>query len=749
MRASNRTLAVVVAGVLALIVLTASAPAAPTPVAVANAGVLGSMVTALKTLVPNVTLTNTTGGSVALAQGIEAGTQAADVFGSADASVNQFLLGDSNKNKERWFAAFAVNAIVMQYSPNPSDPHHDDFVKAANGQEPWWQPLVNGPAISLCRMSPDADPSGYYTLMVFQLAQMQAGVPSTLGKTVLGDDRNPAQTSASCSQGKTLAAGTLDVNFTYLSAAAAAAPGTPYIALPDAINLSNPDDADTYAKASFTNSAGQTFHGGVIRPSFAPIEGSASPDGAHALLQYIFQNQASLVSQSHFLPSALYAGGDPTAIPADLRTFFERQLQVLVKLNRPKCKPDKLAVSGDGVTVSDTDPQQGGSMCLVSLDVAAGQTGVRDLMVVKGNGADDTDAADPADAGKTFTGVVNLLEAVPIVPDFLPDTTPAVAKNAPGITIKTDNDNGITPITPATLSEADLAALPQQTFTVTINGTQMTERGPTLSTLLTRAGVTFISSCKNDELRYWIQAAGASNTAAVVTAGENDTGFGNNPALLSLTENGTALSAPRFVVTKDTTADRDVQGVTQLTIGRAAPQLANTATPSCTAPPFTPPVTAPPAGSILINGAVQRPVTLTFAQLQAMPQVTQTDTFLAGPNPTTVTEAGPTLFDVLSAAEPQFQQCNASDDMRWYVEVTSSQDGYAATWSWAEIHPFLGGKQALISLSENGTSLQSAGPRVTAPGDVKGGRYVSGAAVITVFRAPDYGPGKGGCKGSS
>lgn len=601
-------------------------------------------------------------------------------------------------------------------------------MKAANGQEPWWQPLVNGPAINLCRMSPDADPSGYYTLFVFQLAQMEAGVPSNLKQQVLGDDRNPTQTSSTCTQGKSLANGTLDVNFTYLSSAVAAAPGTPYIALPDDINLSNPDDADNYTKASFTNSAGQTFRGGVIRPSFAPIEGSASPDGAHAVLQYIFANQASLVTQFHFLPSDLYAGGDPTAIPADLRPYFaDRQLQVTVRLDGSRCSPDQLQVSGDGVTV--TDAEQSGSMCQVTLDVAAGQTGARDLSAVRGHGT-------------SFPGVVNLLEAVPVVPDFLPNTTPAVSHHAPGITISTAPDNGITPITPVSLSAADLAALPQQTFTVTIDGKQVTERGPTLSTLLTRAGITFNASCKNDELRFWIEATGAGNAAAVVTAGENDTGFGNNPVVLSLVENGTALGAPRFVVTKDPTDDRDVQGVTQITVGRAAPQLANTATPACTAAPFTA-VTAPPPGSVLVNGAVQRPVTLTWAQLQSLPQVTQTDTFQAGANPTTVTEVGPTLWDVVSAAEPQFQQCNPTDDVRWYIEVISSEDGYASLLSLAEIHPFIGGKQALLSLSDNGASQQSVGPRLTAPGDVKGGRYVSGTAVITVLRAPDQGPGKG------
>ena len=167
--------------------------------------------------------------------------------------------------------------------------------------------MITGPAINLCRTSPDADPSGYYTLFVMQLASAFYHLPD-LEQQVLGGDRNPVQTASTCSQGKSLADGSLDVSFTYLSSALST-PATPFLVLPDAINLSNPDDADAYAAASFTNSAGQTFHGGVIRPSIAPIQGSASPDGAEQVLLYLLQNRTALTASFHFLSSDLYAGG--------------------------------------------------------------------------------------------------------------------------------------------------------------------------------------------------------------------------------------------------------------------------------------------------------------------------------------------------------------------------------------------------------------------------------------------------------
>jgi molybdate/tungstate transport system substrate-binding protein len=380
---------------------------------IANAGVLTTAVTALKPLVPGVTITNTAGGSVALAQGLASGTTVADLFGSADASVNQYLLGSANKNKETWFATIGRNAIVMQYSSNPSDPHAADFAKAAAGQEPWYQPLITGPPINLCRTSPDADPSGYYTLFVMQLAEKLYPKDAAALKQVLGDDRNPVQTSATCATGKSVANGTLDVSFTYLSSALSS-PGTPFIRLPHEINLSDQAEAANYAKATFTNSAGQTFHGGVIRPSIAPIQGSSNPAGADQVLQYLFQNQGKFFWWTfNFIPSGLYAGGDPATIPADLRPYFNlRAEQVSVSPTAGGCAKGRLGVSGTGVTVIGAQVQKGGQ-CLVTMDVATGETGVRDLLVM-GPSAGIANKVD-----QTFSQAVDLANAVPVVPAFL------------------------------------------------------------------------------------------------------------------------------------------------------------------------------------------------------------------------------------------------------------------------------------------------------------------------------------------
>ncbi|WP_165485862.1 hypothetical protein [Frankia sp. Cppng1_Ct_nod] len=57
--------------------------------------------------------------------------------------------------------------------------------------------------------------------------------------------------------------------------------------------------------------------------------------------------------------------------------------------------------------------------------------------------------------------------------------------------------------------------------------------------------------------------------------------------------------------------------------------------------------------------------------------------------------------------------------------------------SWPEIDPGFGGKEVLLADSQDGVGLDSEGPRLTAPGDVKGGRYVFGVVSVTPIKVGD------------
>jgi hypothetical protein len=335
--------------------------------------------------------------------------------------------------------------------------------------------------------------------------------------------------------------------------------------------------------------------------------------------------------------------------------------------------------------------------------------------------------------------VVLTAGAAPPLPPVLPPAT---------VTISGQPGNGLITFPTLTLTTAQLAALPQTT--VKIDGGTTTETGPTVSSVLAAAGFTPIAACKNDVLRYWVEASSLNGSAAEITTGELDPSFGDNPAILSIEENGTAQAAPRLVVPGDATDARDVPDVYNITVGRAAAELAST-TAACNPPSFTPPVTAPATeGPVLVNGDVASPTTWSFAQLgdsALFPQVTQTDLV----NKKTKIETGPALFSVLSANAPEFGPA-PNDPARFYVEATSSEDGSAVLVSWAEIDPALSGSAVtsacsckLLSLVENGVGVlapplgtgQDTGPRLTVPGDVEAGRYDFGVQVVTVFRAPD------------
>lgn len=104
---------------------------------------------------------------------------------------------------------------------------------------------------------------------------------------------------------------------------------------------------------------------------------------------------------------------------------------------------------------------------------------------------------------------------------------------------------------------------------------------------------------------------------------------------------------------------------------------------------------------------------LTAAQLAALPAQTLQVSFEAGMAPQTHIEVGPTLATVLLAA-------HVDGGLHTWVAAVGS-DSYVATVTPAEA--FVGGKQLLVSLNEDGQGL--AQPRLVVDGDLKGGRYVS------------------------
>ena len=157
---------------------------------------------------------------------------------------------------------------------------------------------------------------------------------------------------------------------------------------------------------------------------------------------------------------------------------------------------------------------------------------------------------------------------------------------------------------------------------------------------------------------------------------------------------------------------------------------------------------AGPSTTVVVSGAVDHPTTYTAASLNALPQVAQTDTFASGTTPQTHTYTGPTIWNAINATGIQTTPGVKNDILDRYVLATGT-DGYRVVYSMGELDPAFGNRADLVATQETigGKTAPLAGDgfaRSTAPGDVKGGRYVANLASLTVRASGSTVAGSGG-----
>ncbi len=135
--------------------------------------------------------------------------------------------------------------------------------------------------------------------------------------------------------------------------------------------------------------------------------------------------------------------------------------------------------------------------------------------------------------------------------------------------------------------------------------------------------------------------------------------------------------------------------------------------------------------TVNVSGAVNKPMTVDLAALQALPATQQTM------NGTVYT--GVSLWALLSQSAGGIKTGGASGKnptIAMYIVATGS-DGYRAVLSLAEIDPNFGNKAALVAYSVDGKPLDRSGmARLVVPGDVKAARSVSNLSAIEVVALP-------------
>jgi DMSO/TMAO reductase YedYZ molybdopterin-dependent catalytic subunit len=145
------------------------------------------------------------------------------------------------------------------------------------------------------------------------------------------------------------------------------------------------------------------------------------------------------------------------------------------------------------------------------------------------------------------------------------------------------------------------------------------------------------------------------------------------------------------------------------------------------------------AQPVKVRGQVGRPRSFDMARLRGLPQHTVSVRYQTSKGAEEHTFTGPLLSDVLALAKPRIDPDVNNAQLRLFVTATGS-DGYRAAVAWAEIDVAFSGKKVLLAVTQDGVELDKQGPRLIVPGDVKGGRYVSGVVRLYVGNADAFDP---------
>jgi molybdate/tungstate transport system substrate-binding protein len=270
--------------------------------------------------------------------------KAADVIGSADYKAIEDLMFPDYAD---WYINFATNSIVIAYRDGA--PFADEIV---SGERTWYDILLNED-VTYGHSDPDADPCGYRTLMVCQLAQKyyyeeaadfgltpddnasglyDALIPIPDG----GDDMDRGRMGGgwgeivkpkSVELMYLLDSGDLDYAFEYVSVAIQH--GYDYITLPDELDMSNQALADFYSKATVdvtgseegtvSTLVGEPTIYGVTIPSNAP-----HPAEALDFVELMLSSEGQAILSSQGQPPLVPAQpSDASKIPEQLKPYIE------------------------------------------------------------------------------------------------------------------------------------------------------------------------------------------------------------------------------------------------------------------------------------------------------------------------------------------------------------------------------------------------------------------------------------------
>lgn len=270
---------------------------------------------AFNKLYPNVKIQMESAGSRATIRKVTELGKPADIIGSADyAAIEQLMFPQFAD----WYVKFARNRMVIAYTDQS---RFKDEINRDN----WYQVLLR-PGVNYGHSDPNADPCGYRTLMVWQLAERHYNSSDLYQKLMAGCPARNIR-SKETELLALLQSGDLDYAFEYLSIAKQHK--LKYVELPTEIDLSEPEHEEFYRTAAVEVAGaepgatdiqvGEAIVYGLTIPKNAPnravalewVKFALGPQG-----QAIFQNDG----QPPIVPAM---ASDISKVPTELKDLVQ------------------------------------------------------------------------------------------------------------------------------------------------------------------------------------------------------------------------------------------------------------------------------------------------------------------------------------------------------------------------------------------------------------------------------------------
>jgi len=264
---------------------------------------------------PDVTFQTEAAGSRTTARKVSELGREADLVMSADYTVIDTLL---IPDFAEWNVRFARNTMVIAYT--------EDSKYAGEIDSDNWYEILARDGVIFGHSEPDADPCGYRTLMVWQLAEQHYGVDGLSDRL---DTACPPENvrPKSVELIALLESGDMDYAFEYRSVAVQH--DLEFVELPEEINLSMVEHADFYSQAQVELSGsepgetvtktGKPIVYGVTIPTVAP-----NPEVAEAFVAFLLGPEGQAIMEEQGQPPIVPAVSSTVdALPAELLDWVE------------------------------------------------------------------------------------------------------------------------------------------------------------------------------------------------------------------------------------------------------------------------------------------------------------------------------------------------------------------------------------------------------------------------------------------